>query len=192
MKDEVTVNTLRKLPSRAELDSFAARLGDWLRQDEDGGALDFSESRAKALLRAANLTDEPTLSDFAQHMERDASMRVALFDLLSETGLSAEDGVREMARLSTAAEPRPVRWLSLIVAAYAWRAGYPLQSLDPAAPPSPDTPAGQLLRRAAQFVRRQVQRSATERDKLDRLLSQPPTDAPSLEELDASQQPMAP
>jgi hypothetical protein len=48
------------------------------------------------------------------------------------------------------------------------------------------------LRRAAQFVRRQVQRSATERDKLNRALSKPPSGAPMLEELDANGQPIAP
>jgi hypothetical protein len=82
--------------------------------------------------------------------------------------------------------------LSLAVSAYAWRGGYPLQSLDPAAPPGANTPAGQSLRRAAHFLRRQVQRSASERDKLNRMLSQPPSGAPTLDELDSSPESIAP
>jgi hypothetical protein len=192
MKDEVTKNALRTLRGRVELEAFAARLGDWLRRAEDGGLSDFSESRAKALLRAANLASEATLGDFAQQMELDSSTRVALYDLLSDTGLSKETEVRDLTRLSAGGESRPILWLSLIVAAYAWRSGYPLEGLDPASPPSPNTPAGQLLRRSAQFVRRQVQRSATERDKLDRSLSQPPSGAPSLDDLNSDQTPIAP
>ncbi len=190
MKDEVTINTVRQLTGRAELQAFAVRLGDWLKQDKEGRILDFGESRARALLRAADLADEATLADFAQRTRQEAGFRVALYDLLQDTGLAQEAAVGELARLSPAGESSPLSWLSLVVAAYAWRGGYPLPSLDPAAPPSPDTPAGQLLRRSAHFLRRQVQRSATERDKLNRSLSQPPSGAPSLDELDPS--PIAP
>lgn len=192
MKDELTVNALRALPGRPELQAFAVRLGDWLKQDEDGRLLDFSESRARALLRATDLTDEATLADIGQLMGQDAAFRVALYDLLNSTGLAKETAVRELARLSPAGELPLLSWLSLVVAAYAWRSGYPLQGLDPAAPPSPNTPAGQLLRRAAQFLRRQVQRSANERDKLNRLLTQPPSGAPSLDDLDRSPETIAP
>ena len=195
MKDEVTINTIRVLRSRSELVAFAGRLGDWLKQDKDGVVTSFTESRAKALLRDSNLTDDATLNDFAHQMEQDAPFRVALYDLLRECELGKEAEVRSLAQLSAsgaAGETRPVYWLALIIAAYAWRSGYPLHQLDPAAPPSPHTPAGQLLRRAAQFLRRQVQRSATERDKLNRQLSQPPTDAPALDELVPSQEPVAP
>ena len=192
MKDELSINTLRALRNRVELESFAARLGTWLRRNEEDNVLDFSESRARALLRAANFTDEATLADFTQLVERDGSIRVALYDLLHDTGLSAESEVRELTRLSPATEAASIAWLTLVVAAYAWRFGYPLDSLDPAAPPNPNTPAGQLLRRSAHFLRRQVQRSATERDKLDRILSQPPSGAPPLDELRPSQETIAP
>ncbi len=195
MKDEVTINTIRALRGRSELETFAGRLGNWLKQDKDGVVTSFTESRARALMRASNLTDDATLNDFAQQMEQDASLRVALYDLLQESELGQEAEVRSLAQISSAShasEARAVYWLALIIAAYAWRNGYPLLQLDPAAPPSPHTPAGQLLRRAAQFLRRQVQRSATERDKLDRQLSRPPTGAPPLDELAPSQEPAAP
>jgi hypothetical protein len=195
MKDEVTINTIRVLRSRNELMAFAGRLADWLKQDKDGGVTSFTESRAKALLRASNLTDDATLNDFARQMEQDASLRVALYDLLQESELGNEADVGGLAQLSAAAatsESRSLSWLALIIAAYAWRSGYPLQQLDPASPPGQHTPAGQLLRRAAQFLRRQVQRSATERDKLDRQLSQPPSGAPALDELAPSLEPVAP
>lgn len=192
MRDELTVNTLRALRTRAQLDAFAARLGDLLKQDDEERTVDFGESRAKALLRAANLTDDATLADFAHTVDRDASVRGALYDLLQDTGLAAETEVRDLVHLSAAGEPQPTMWLSLVVAAYAWRIGYPLGGLDPATPPNPNTPAGQLLRRSAHFLRRQVQRSATERDKLDRQLSQPPTGAPSLDELQSSPEAVAP
>lgn len=192
MKDEYTVSILQALPGHAELQTFAIRLGVWLKRDEDGQALGFSESRARALLRAANLTDEATLDDFARRIEQEAGLRVGLYDLLQDTGLSQEADVRDQARLSTAVDTPPAYWLALVVAAFAWRGGYPLRALDPAAPPSPNTPAGQSLRRAAHFLRRQIQRSATERDRLERILSRPPSGAPSLDQLAPSQDAIAP
>ena len=192
MNDEGTINTLRALSGPGELQGFAVRLGEWLKRDADGRVLDFGESRARALLRAADLADEPTLADFGQMIGHEAAFRVALYDLLRDTGLARETSVRDLAQLSPPGETPPFSWLALVVAAYAWRGGYPLQSLDPAAPPSPNTPAGQSLRRAAHFLRRQVQRSATERDKLNRLLSQPPSGAPSLDTLNTSGETIAP
>ena len=85
MKDERLVNTIRTLRGRGELLVFAGRLGDWLTQDKNGSTTPFTESRAKALLRAANLTDDATLNDFMRQMEQDASLRVALYDLLQES-----------------------------------------------------------------------------------------------------------
>lgn len=183
MKDEATVNTVRSLPSRGELETFANRLCNWLKRDESGESSSLTESRSRALLRVTDLIDEATLQDFGQYLEQDAFMRVALYDLLQETEVAGEDEVQSLARASVSGKSQPVEWLSLVVAAYAWRSGYPVQQLDPAVPPNPDTPAGQLLRRAAQFLRRQVQRSATERDKLNRTLLQPPSGAPALDDL---------
>ncbi len=183
MKNEVTVDTIRSLPSRGELETFASWLCDWLKRDETGESRTLTESRARALLRVSDLIDEATLQDFGQHLEYDAFMRVALYDLLQETRAMDEEEIRSLARASISGESKPVDWLSLVVAAYAWRSGYPVQQLDPAAPPNPNTPAGQLLRRAAQFFRRQVQRSATERDKLNRILTRPATGARTLDDL---------
>jgi len=203
MKDEVTINTIRALRTRGELEAFAGRLADWLVSalagDSSGdaagtaaGSPALTESRAKALLRASDLIDDATLTDFAGFLEQDAALRVTLYDLLQNTGLYKEDGVRGLVSQPIAGKPPRIKWLALITTAFAWRGGYPIEQLDPASPPNTNTPAGQLLRRAAQFVRRQVQRSATERDKLNRALSQPPSGAPMLEELDSDGQPIAP
>jgi hypothetical protein len=51
------------------------------------------------------------------------------------------------------------------------RRSIPLAQLDPASPPAPFSPAGQALKRTAQLIRQQVQRTATERDKLARKLA---------------------
>jgi hypothetical protein len=55
--------------------------------------------------------------------------------------------------------------------AYAHKIGYPLDELDPASPPTQFSPAGQVVHQAGAWVRRQVQRSATERDKAARRLA---------------------
>jgi hypothetical protein len=85
-----------------------------------------------------------------------------------------------------------ISWLTLSIAAYAWKRGYPVQQLDPASPPDPNSPAGQVLKRAAHLFRRQLQRNATDRDKLNRKLTQPPTGAPTLEELTLAETQAAP
>lgn len=146
MKDEATINTIRALRTRDELEAYARRLAEWLAGDSAA----LTESRAKALLRASDLMDEATLGDFAGLLEVDAALRVTLYDLLQETGLFEEDEVRGLARVPVSSEPRRPKWLAVITAAFAWRSGYPVEQLDPAAPPNPNTPAGQLLRRAAQ------------------------------------------
>ena len=86
--------------------------------------------------------------------------------------------------------PAAIAWLPLALAAHAWQRGYSVYQLDPATPPAQDSPAGQLTRRAATFVRRQVQRSATERDKAVREIRPPPAahaGGQSLESLAANQ-----
>jgi hypothetical protein len=185
---------------------FAARLAQWLVGElgqepgtrREGQA--FTESRARALLRAAEILDDPTWHSFQRLAENPTAVRVALYDLLRESGLAESPDVAGLAVACTRAAatddpggaPPPIPWLSLSIAAYAWKNGYPLQQLDPSSPPSPDSPAGQLLRRATQFLRRQVQRGATERDKLGRKLSQPPSGVPSLEELAANPEAIPP
>ncbi|MCL4264933.1 MAG: hypothetical protein KJ069_17065 [Anaerolineae bacterium] len=197
----------------AHLGVFAQRLAEWLvadlnRSDESVPA--FTESRAKALLRASGFVDDPTLNDFGRLVEGATAVRIALYDLLDGTGLAENNEVRALAAASNAvplfesldqaqdrspnpstgsgqASQSPISWLSLAIAVHAWKSEYPLYQLDPATPPGEHSPAGQLLRRAANFIRQQVQRSATERDKLARKLAYAPGDtlppAPSLEQL---------
>ncbi|HUM70759.1 MAG TPA: hypothetical protein PLK31_18165, partial [Chloroflexota bacterium] len=170
----------------AHLGLFAQRLAEWLvadlnRSDESVPA--FTESRAKALLRATGFVDDPTLNDFGRLVEGSTAVRLALYDLLDSTGLAENNEVRALAAASNAipipppsassgqVSPSPISWLSLAIAAQAWKSEYPLYQLDPATPPGEHSPAGQLLRRTANFIRQQVQRSATERDKLARKLA---------------------
>ncbi|MCP5099502.1 MAG: hypothetical protein GY943_28435 [Chloroflexi bacterium] len=178
---------------------FAQRLTDWLIADLNQSEDDvpaFTESRAKALLRAANVIDDPTLHDFMKLVESDTAVRIALHDLLLESGLAENDEIQATAATSAAAPEgeTTIHWLSLSIAAHAWKTGYPLHQLDPASPPGEYSPAGQLVKRAAYFMRQQIQRSATERDKLTRKLAYTADSAPgtpSLAELPA-EQPVAP
>jgi hypothetical protein len=137
--------------------------------------------------------DDPTLSDFRRLAAGDDGARLALHDLLGQTGLDKNDEVAVLAAASAAAPPPEetldVPWLALALAAFAWRGEYPLAQLDPASPPQSYTPAGQVVRRAAAWMRRQVQRSATERDKLTRQLAY---EAGAGGETAVSEQPIAP
>jgi len=182
------------------LNLFAARLAAWLNADLNDGegsssAPSFTDSRAKAILRATAVVDDPTLHDFMKLIAGPTAVRLALYDLLRSSGLAENEEVAAMAAAAGAAdsmEAPPVPWLALAVAAQAWKSGYPLHQLDPASPPGPYSPAGQLVKRAATFLRRQIQRSATDRDKLARKLAYTGgSGAPGLDEL-ASDQPIPP
>ncbi|MCB8981348.1 MAG: hypothetical protein H6657_28415 [Ardenticatenaceae bacterium] len=200
MTDLATQPLLKQLDD-AHLPVFAVRLSNWLITDlnasrgDSGIAPDFTESRAKALLRAAAVVDDPTLHDFARLVDSGGTaVRLALHDLLDETGLIEDEEVTALATTSAAISnlQSPISWLSLSIAAHAWKSGYPLYQLDPASPPGEYSPAGQLIKRAATFVRQQIQRSATERDKLGKKLAYNPGDGtPSLETMPNSQ-PIAP
>ena len=201
MTDLATQPLLKQLDD-AHLSVFAVRLTNWLITDlnasrgDSGIAPDFTESRAKALLRAAGVVDDPTLHDFARLVDGGGTaVRLALHDLLDETGLIEDEEVTGIATaISNLQSPvsDPVSWLSLSIAAHAWKSGYPLYQLDPASPPGEYSPAGQLIKRAATFLRQQIQRSATERDKLGKKLAYNPGDGtPSLETMPNSQ-PIAP
>jgi hypothetical protein len=108
-------------------------------------------------------------------MEKDIAVRIALYDLLQESELVDSEEVAALAATSAVSDlhepPEGVQWQSLATAAFAWKSGYPLYQLDPAAPPNAYSPAGQVLKRAATFIRHQVQRSATERDKMGKQLA---------------------
>jgi hypothetical protein len=157
------------------LATYAIYLAEWLISDlnQDKEAVpDFTESRAKALLRAAAVVDAPTLDDFARLMENETAVRLALYDLFKESELATSDQLPiTNNQQPTTNNQQPIPWLSLSIAAFAWKSGYPLHQLDPASPPEPYSPAGQVLKRAAHWLRQQVQRSATDRDKLGRKLA---------------------
>ena len=186
---------IRTFGERSLLTAFVVRLNEWLADEANHGdepALVFSNSRAKAALRTSDVIDEASLQDFSQLLENAEAERVALYDLLSDTSLAGEDEVATLATMSGTNGDQSILWISLILSSYSWRSGYSLQHLDPASPPGSYSPAGQVLKRSAQFIRRQVQRSATERDKLARRLSLPPMDVPSLDDLESSGESTAP
>lgn len=178
---EESVSTLLQTLPDTQLQVFANRLRDWLIADlsqHSGPAPEFTESRARALLRAANVVDDPTLRSFGKLVESETAVRLALFDLLIETNLAAEAEAQGIAaaafHAAPDAAPSAVPWLSLAIAAHAWKSEYPLHQLDPTSPPGEFSPAGQVVKRAAFFIRQQVQRSATDRDKLARKLAYNP------------------
>jgi hypothetical protein len=185
----------RALNNRQLLTAFASRLVGWLIEEskpEEGQMPALTNSRAKALLRSSDVVDEASLDDFSHLLENEAWERVALYDLMADTGLSDNEEVRALAQLPATEEPESIPWLSAIVAAYAWRSGYPLHQLDPSVPPTSYSPAGQVLKRSAQFIRRQIQRGATEKDKLARKLAMPLSGAATLDELETTGPPDAP
>jgi hypothetical protein len=183
----------------AHLALFISRLHAWLIGDmsEGGGqTTDFPESRAKALLRITESIDDATLNGFARLMAGGAeatglATRLALYDLLADSGLAENGEVMAIAAATGQADPAgrqgAASWLSLAVAAFAWRNGYPLHQLDPATPPETFSPAGQLVKQTGSFVRQQMLRSATERERSGRLLAYRPdarlSSAPPLDDL---------
>lgn len=189
---------VQSLPDHDRLIKFAEQLAAWLVADlsssAEGSQPVFTGSRAKALLRTAEVSDEVILRDFFSLLDQEEAQRVALYDLLHDTDLSDEETVQAFATVGAAsamANAQPLNWLVLAIAAYAWQRQFPLNQLDPDSPPERYSPAGQILTRTAQFIRRQVQRSATERDKLARTLVPQPGQAASLDGLEA-QTPAAP
>lgn len=198
---ELALELIKTHLDDAHLPLFGQRLADWLVTDlnqSEEPVPEFTRSRAKALLRATGFVDDPTLHDFARLMENATAVRVAFYDLLASTGLAEAAEVQALAATSHAAaadQKADIPWLALAIAAQAWKSEYPLYQLDPATPPGEHSPAGQLARRAATFLRQQVQRTATERDKLGRKLAfeagTAVSSTPSLEQL-PSQQEIAP
>lgn len=198
--DDAALKIIRRLPD-SRLLIFAEQVGAWLAADlnqreDDEPVAAFGDARARALLREAGLLDEPTLHDFQRLVETPALQRVALYDLLKESKLAAEEEIAALATVGAAskmASARPIGWLALAVAAFAWQREYPLYQFDPDSPPDRHSPAGQILTRAAHYLRRQVQRSATEREKLAKQVASRPGDAArSLEELEEDDRPIPP
>lgn len=185
----------RALYNKQLLTAFTGRLFDWLVEEakpDEEQLPPFTNSKAKALLRSSDVVDEASLDDFSHLMKNEVGERVAFYDLMADTGLSDNEEVTALARLPVSDNVESMPWLSTILAAYAWRSGYALHQLDPATPPTSYSPAGQVLKRSAQFIRRQIQRSATERDKLARKLAVPLSGASTLDDLEATDSPVAP
>jgi hypothetical protein len=198
MMQDQALQLIQSLPVHDRLLIFGEQLAAWLVADLNAAAEEpapaFTGSRARALLRTAEAADETMLRDFHALMEQPEAQRIALYDLLELAGLGGAEAVQAFATVGAAsamANARPLDWLVLAVAAFAWQRQYPLFQFDPDSPPERYSPAGQILTRAAQFLRRQVQRSATERDKLARQLAPKPGRAASLEQL-SDQTPIAP
>ncbi|RMH01311.1 MAG: hypothetical protein D6706_02030 [Chloroflexi bacterium] len=160
-------------PEIKQLQTFARNLRQWLIEslaEDDRQAV--SESRIRTLLRAANLVDVSLLRDFEQLMEQETAVRVMLYDLLRETGLAEE--VQLDAITAEEGQETAVPWLSLILTAFAWQQNYPPHLLDPLNLPPHYTPAGLVLSRTATFLRQQVGRSATSRERIARKLTPEP------------------
>ncbi|MEM7335106.1 MAG: hypothetical protein AAF490_23715 [Chloroflexota bacterium] len=176
MPDQALTLLTTHLPD-THLALFIHRLTQWLLTDhnEQEEMAAFTESRAKALLRATNVIDDPTLKDFFQRLESETAVRVALHTLLNETELASNDEIVALAATSgsgdSTIDESQISYLALAIAAYAYQRGYPLAQLDPASPPAEFSPAGQIIKRAGYWMRQQIQRSATERDKLAKKLA---------------------
>lgn len=188
---------IQSLESPAQITSFAGRLLTWLLAELNPPESEarFTESRARAVLNAAQVLDEPTWHSFERLVENPPLLRLALYDLLIGAELAVEKEVEALVVASSAAAtPTPIEWHALLVAAFAWKRGYFLDQLDPSSPPLPDSPAGQILSRAMGLVRQQVQRGATERDKLSQKLGYQPGRGltPSLDSMPPSQESIAP
>lgn len=186
---------IRRLSTAPSLAGFASNLTQWLISDSDtdsGHGEKLSTSRATALLRAVQVIDDPTLGDFKTLLQLDSAIRPALYDLLADTGLANNEHVVSLSRLPAPEEEAELSWLPLIISSFAWRGGYPIDQLDPTIPPDIYSPAGQVLMRSGQFIRQQVIRSPTERDKLNRQLTKPLNEAPTLDELGDSENQIPP
>ncbi len=170
--NDTALTLVQSLQNETQLARFAANLRNWLLVDPDRPehAVDFGDSRARALLRTTDAADDATLNDFSRLVATPAHARLALYDLLHETGLAEREEVQALAAISspTAAESpvQPIAWLSLVMAAYAHQREYPVLQLDPALPPGRYSPAGHIVFHTAHFLRQQIQRSATERERM--------------------------
>ncbi len=127
---------IQLVPDTDHLNFLAERLLVWLVSDlnrSDEAVPDFTESRAKALLRASDLLDDPTRHSFERLMEQETGIRIALYDLLNESELAESDEVVALvsttaaSRLSDVAEEYPLaffggcrfcleKWFSIVPA----------------------------------------------------------------------------
>ncbi|GMQ77964.1 MAG: hypothetical protein BMS9Abin02_0456 [Anaerolineae bacterium] len=202
MIDRAAAELVRALRDENHLRSFNKQLFNWLTfedGEQEGSHPDISENRARSLLLTTLFLDKATLGDFSRLLRSEVGPRVATYELIKDTDLAGTEGVKGLVAANSLADSNSAddeqdknSWLALSVAAFAWKNGYPVHHFDPGAPPAADSPAGHVLKRTAQFIRRQVQKNATEREKLFRTLSQPPSRVPSLDELSTDETEIAP
>ena len=76
---------IQLIPDSNHLSFLSERLLVWLVTDlnrSDESVPDFTESRARALLRASDLLDDPTRHSFERLMYQETRLRIALHNLL--------------------------------------------------------------------------------------------------------------
>lgn len=199
MIDNSAAELVRALSESSQLRSFNRHLLNWLttehQQAEASSSL--TEHRARTLLLTTQFTDEATLRDFSRFLDSISGPRITTYELIVEADLVNSEKIRGFVALSAASleensSDEVDSWIALSIAAFSRKNGYPVDQFDPSNPPSADSPAGHVLKRTAQFIRRQIQRSATERDKLFQMLSEPPSNVPSLDELSPGDSEIAP
>ncbi len=144
-----------------------SRLDHWFILQE-AEAASYTESRAKALLKAMNVVDGATINAFASFTTKNAGIRLALYNLIEQCGLQSS-ALEQLPPASDASSP--VSWLVLTLRAIAFQREYPINQLDPAAPPALHSPAGQIVQRAGNYIRKQSQYSPTERDRIAKKLA---------------------
>ena len=99
---------IQSLPDE-HLDIFARRLTAWLLQNEgpEGETADeFTDSRAKAILRTTDLLDSPTLNSFFKLMTNVKAIRILLAQLLKDNALANEDDIQTLASIRLAGPNR--------------------------------------------------------------------------------------
>lgn len=167
-------NIIRQLNTIAD-DRFGAVINEllgWLNRENEAT---MSESMAHEMLITSKAIDEPMLNDFERAMANTNTVRVAAYDLLESAAIPP--ATLDVFGNLMGSTP----WLATALSAFAWKTGYPVDELDPANPPPQFTPAGQVLHQTGQWVRRQVQLGATERDQIAKKLAYttPPTPPPA-------------
>ncbi|MCB0035923.1 MAG: hypothetical protein KDE51_17955, partial [Anaerolineales bacterium] len=169
---------LQSLQDLNQLKNFVNQLHQLL-LDDLNEEQPFTDNRARAVMLSMGVLDEATDNTFRRFVESETNLRVVLYDLLDVGELTLEMPAPILGQAEA------IQWHSFLLAVYAFKTGYPLNQLDPSSPPSTHSPAGMMVQRAGQFMRTQLQRSATDRDRLARKLGYNAAAAgtPSLEQL---------
>ena len=151
MTQDKALQLIQSLPDD-RLPLFAEQLAAFLVADLNASAEEpppaFTESRARALLRSADVAGDPVLRDFAGLLEQPPAQRVALYDLLGDAGLVDLEALEGLAAFGAAsAAARPAEWAALVV----WQ---PVPALPVRLDPPPERTVCRT-RPAPQYMRRQ-------------------------------------